>query len=532
MINPEADVIGKRFALNMNITAAQGLSNVLRSNLGPRGTMKMLVSGGGVIIITKDGKTLLDQMQIQHPTAAIIARTATAQDNMTGDGTTSNVLFCGELLKCAQRIIAEGLHPRILVEGFEIAKDRTQKFLDSFKTEVKVDGKVDREMLVSVARTSLRTKVHMQLADHLTEIVVDAVEAIKVPGKELDLHMVEVMHMVHKRDMDTRFINGLVLDHGARHPNMKKRSSDCYILTCNISLEYEKSEVNAGFFYSNAEQREKLVSAERKVTDDKVRAVIALKKKVCGDDPKKGFVVINQKGIDPISLDMLQKEGIVGIRRAKRRNMERMTLACGGYAVNSTEDLTADCLGHADLVYEHVLGEDKYTFVEGCKEAKSCTVLINGPNDHTVRQIKDGIRDGLRAIKNVYTDKAFVPGAGAFEVAAYVDLMKFKQECKGRVKLGVQAFADALLVIPKVLAENSGLDVQSCLIGLQEEALKGNRVGLDIETGKPMLSEKLGIVDNVNVKASFLHLGSMVAMKLLLVDEVIRAGKKMGKGHD
>lgn len=525
-VNPQADIIGKKHALMMNIQAAKGLQAVLKTNLGPRGTMKMLVSGAGAVKLTKDGKVLLDDMQIQHPTAAIIARTATAQDDITGDGTTSNVLFTGELLHQSARALEDGSHPRVMVEGFEKARDETIKFLDTFKEQV---DELDRDTMVQIARTSIRTKVHNTLADHLTEIVVDSVRCIHKPGEMLDLHMIEKMHMRHKNAMDTKFINGLVLDHGARHPNMKTRSENCFILTLNVSLEYEKSEVNAGFYYKNAEERNKLVAAERRFTDDKVHEIIAFNKTICvGDNKDATLIVINQKGIDPISLDLLQKEGIVGIRRAKKRNMERLARACGGYAVNSLEDLSPECLGHADLVYEHTLGEDKYTFVEGCKNATSCTVLIRGPNDHTIRQIKDSINDGFMAINNVIKDKSLVPGAGAFEIAAYLNLMKYKKTVKGRAKLGVQAFADALLVIPKTLANNSGLDQQEAILTLMEEAQSGSKVGLDIETGKAILPGKVGIWDNYCVKKQFLHLGSLIAVKLLLVDEVMRAGRKMG----
>lgn len=510
----------------MNVQAAKGLQAVLRTNLGPRGTLKMLVSGAGEVKLTKDGKVLLDEMQIQHPTAAIIARTATAQDDITGDGTTSNVLFTGELLNQASRCMEDGSHPRVICDGFERARDATLEFLDEYKTEIK---NLDREMMVQVARTSLRTKCHMELADHLTEIVVDAMRCIHKEGHAPDLHMIEIMHMRHKDALSTKFINGLVLDHGARHPNMSARSENCFILNCNISLEYEKSEVNAGFYWKTSEERLKLVAAERKFTDDKVRDIVAFKNLICtGDNKDAGFIVINQKGIDPISLEILQRAGIVGIRRAKKRNMERLAKACGGYCINSLEDIGEDCLGHADLVYEHVLGEDKYTFVEGCRNPTSCTILIRGPNDHTIRQIKDAIRDGLRAINNAIFDKALIPGAGAFEVAAYHHLMKFKKTIKGRAKLGVQAFADAMLVIPKQLAANSGFDQQKCMLMLLEESQDGTVVGLDVETGKCLLPDKEGIWDNYRVKKQFLHLGSLIAIKLLLVDEVMRAGRKMG----
>uniref|UniRef100_A0A6Q2XMK0 Chaperonin containing TCP1, subunit 6A (zeta 1) n=1 Tax=Esox lucius TaxID=8010 RepID=A0A6Q2XMK0_ESOLU len=418
-LNPKAEVARAQAALAVNISAARGLQDVLKSNLGPKGTMKMLVSGAGDIKLTKDGNVLLHEMQIQHPTASLIAKVATAQDDITGDGTTSNVLIIGELLKQADLYVSEGLHPRIIAEGFEAAKDKALAVLE----ELKVTKEMDRETLIHVARTSLRTKVHAELADLLTEAVVDAVLAIRKPNEPIDLFMVEIMEMKHKTDSDTQLIQGLVLDHGARHPDMKKRVENAYVLTCNVSLEYEKTEVNSGFFYKSAGEREKLVAAERKFIEERVQKIIALKNAVCADGSK-GFVVINQKG------------------------------------------------------------EEKFTFIEKCGNPRSVTLLVKGPNKHTLTQIKDAVRDGLRAVKNAIEDGSVVPGAGAFEVAVHDALINHKPKVKGRAQLGVQAFADALLIIPKVLAQNSGYDAQETLVKLQTEYKEsGQLVGVDLGTG-------------------------------------------------
>uniref|UniRef100_A0A8C2PQJ3 Chaperonin containing TCP1, subunit 6A (zeta 1) n=1 Tax=Cyprinus carpio TaxID=7962 RepID=A0A8C2PQJ3_CYPCA len=418
-LNPKAEVARAHAALAVNISAARGLQDVLKSNLGPKGTMKMLVSGAGDIKLTKDGNVLLHEMQIQHPTASLIAKVATAQDDITGDGTTSNVLIIGELLKQADLYVSEGLHPRVIAEGFEAAKEKALEVLE----EVKVVKEMDRETLISVARTSLRTKVHRELADLLTEAVVDAVLAIRKPNEPIDLYMVEIMEMKHKTDSDTQLIRGLVLDHGARHPDMRKRVEDAFVLTCNVSLEYEKTEVNSGFFYKSAGERDKLVKAERKFIEDRVMKIIELKNKVCADT-KKGFVVINQKG------------------------------------------------------------EEKFTFIENCGNPRSVTLLVKGPNKHTLTQIKDAVRDGLRAVKNAIEDGSVVPGGGAFEMALADALVKHKPKVKGRAQLGVQAFADALLIIPKVLAQNSGFDPQETLVKLQSEYKEtGELVGVDLNTG-------------------------------------------------
>lgn len=258
--------------------------------------------------------------------------------------------------------------------------------------------------------------------------------------------------------------------------------------------------------------------------------IIALKKKLC-DGTDKSFVVINQKGVDPLSLDALAKEGIVALRRAKRRNMERLALACGGTAMNSVDDLTEECLGYAGLVYEHILGEDKFTFVEQCKNPLSVTILIKGPNKHTLTQIKDAVRDGLRAINNAIEDKCVVAGAGAFEIKANMELQKYKDTVKGKSRLGIQAYAEALLVIPKTLAVNSGYDAQDTIVKLQEESrLSPDPIGLDLSSGEAIKPTDMGIYDNYIVKKQILNSCSVIASNLLLVDEIMRAGMSSLKG--
>jgi T-complex protein 1 subunit zeta len=243
------------------------------------------------------------------------------------------------------------------------------------------------------------------------------------------------------------------------------------------------------------------------------------------------FVMINQKGVDPLSLDIFAKEGILCLRRAKRRNMERLTLACGGSPIHSLQDMEESQLGYAGKVSQVTLGEDKFTFVEDCANAKSCTLLLQGPNDHSISQTKDAVKDGMRALKNALEDQAVVPGAGAFEIATHLHLTQtVLPKTKGKSKLGLQAFADALLIIPKTLAENSGLDVQTVLLELQEERTSTNMmVGLDTKTGQPMLPADEGVWDNVRVKRQSIYLSTVLASQLLLVDEVMRAGKQMGK---
>jgi len=533
-VNPNAEIVSKTQARAVNVAAGVGLLNVLKSNLGPRGTLKLLVGGAGQLKLTKDGLVLLKEMQIQHPTAILIARTATAQDDITGDGTTSTVLLCGELLRQADRHISEGVHPRILVEGLEKAREASLKYLNEIKTSFPADDENERmienrDLLTSIALTSLATKLDYDSSLSLSESLVSAVQCIYAgPDMPIDLSRIEVMPMSRSTN-ESRFVNGIVLDHGARHPDMPDVLYNCKVMTLNTSLEYEKTETQSGFYYSSAEEREKLVESERKWLDERCKQIIDFKRNVCKDG--ESFVIINQKGVDPLSLDIFAKEGILCLRRAKRRNMERLTLACGGSPIHSLQDIEESQLGYAGKVSQVTLGEDKFTFVEDCKKAKSCTMLLQGPNEHSLNQAKDAIKDGLRALKNGLEDNAVVSGAGAFEVATAMHLQKnILTTVKGKQKLGIQAFIDALLIIPKTLADNSGFDVQDTLLKLQDEHASSNMlVGLDVKTGEAILPSDEGIWDNVRVKRQSLYLSTVLASQLLLVDEVMRAGKQMGK---
>lgn len=537
LLNPKAESLRRDAALKVNVTSAEGLQSVLETNLGPKGTLKMLVDGAGNIKLTKDGKVLLTEMQIQSPTAVMIARAAAAQDEITGDGTTTVVCLVGELLKQAYRFIQEGVHPRIITDGFEIARKQALEYLDQYKITDKVieNGKVDREFLLQVARSSLSTKVNAELTEVLTPIVTDAV--LSVMNEEtgnLDLFMVEIMQMQHLSPRDTTFIRGLVLDHGARHPDMPLRVENAHVLILNVSLEYEKTEVNSGFFYSSAEQRDKLAASERKFVDEKLKKIVELKNEVCGLDSNQGFVIINQKGIDPMSLDVLAKHNILALRRAKRRNMERLQLVTGGEAQNSVDDLTPSILGFSGLVYQEAIGEEKFTYVTENKDPKSCTILIKGSTNYALNQTKDAVRDGLRAVANVVKDQSVVPGAGAYFIATSKHLKSSnysKQGVKGKTKTGIEAFAEALLVVPKTLVKNSGhdpLDVLAMCEDELEDAKDSDEeryVGVDLSLGDSCDPTIEGVWDSYRVIRNAVNGATGIASNLLLCDELLRAGR-------
>lgn len=522
-LNSKAELYRHNQALTMNLNAAHSLADILKTNLGPAGTLKMLVGGAGDVQLTKDGNVLLKNLTIIHPTAMLIARSAVAQDENTGDGTTSTVILVDGMLKHCERRLAEGVHPRVLTTGLEDARDEALRFIETFK----VAKEPTRDFLLQVAYSSLCTKLPADLAHQLTNIVTDAILTIKRDGEKVNLFMVEQLAMMSKLASETALIKGLVLDHGLRHVGMKRDMHNVYILTCNVSLEFENTEVNTQFATNAAGMREKMADAERKFVDAKVQKIIDLKNQVCknGED----FLVVNMKGIDLPSLDALARNGIGALRRAKLRNMERLTLACGGRQMNSVENLTPDCLGFAGHVWETIVGEDHWTYIEDVKDPRSVTILMRGPNNHTLKQMQDAVRDGLRAVNNALEDGAAIPGAGALEIALCRHLNEYKKTVTGKNRLGVEAFAEALLEIPRTLATNGGHDAVDSLVSMQAAADRGELAGLDIETGKVIDPTTKGIWDNYAVKRQQLQSAPLVATQLLLVDEVLKAGVQLQK---
>ena len=444
-LNSNAELYRHGQALSMNLNACHSLSDILKTNLGPSGTIKMLVGGAGDVQITKDGNVLLKNLTIIHPTAMLVARAAVAQDENTGDGTTSSVLLIDGILKQCERRLYEGVHPRVLTSGIEEARDEAIRFISNYK----IKQEVNRNVLLQVAQSSLCTKLPNELVPKLTEIVTDAILSIYRPGEKVNLFMVEQLSMMSKLASETALIKGLVLDHGLRHPLMKRDMRNVFILICNVSLEFENTEVNTAFSTKAADMREKMADAERKFVDSKVQKIIDLKNKVCTEG--QDFLIVNMKGIDLPSLELLYKAGISALRRAKQRNMERLTLACGGRQMNSVEDLKPDCLGYAGHVWETVLGEDHWTYIEEVKDPKSVTILMRGPNNHTLKQIQDAVRDGLRAVNNTIEDGALLPGAGAFEISLSRHLNEYVKTVTGKNRIGVQAFSEALLELPRTL---------------------------------------------------------------------------------
>ena len=499
---------GKGLSLYISICAAKGLSDIMKSNLGPDGTIKILVLGNGEIKLSKEGSYLLNEMQIQNPVASLIAKAVNSQKSYIGDGATSSVILIGEIMKNIEKYLEKGVHPQILSDGIDLARMEIEKWLP---TQI-MKTKLDRETLLKCAKTVIGTKLKKTLSIKIANIAVDAILTIYNERQMIDLERIEILQIKSKTESDSKWIRGMVLDHGARHPDMPKILHNAFVLLCNINLEHERSETDSTFSFDSLENREKSSINERDLIDRRVNKIIQLKRSVCSGK-NRSFVLINQKGIDPISLDLLAKEGILGIRRAKRKNLERISLLCNCIPVNSVNNLKAEILGFSGVVYEQIIGEEKYTFFENVSNPFSGTILIKGRSPFTRKQVENSLLNAIKVMKLGILDNGFLRGAGGLEINLYKHLLNFSRGIPGKKKYGVRAFANAIQSIPLTLYENSGFKIDNpakCA-----EIYQKNEKNFKNST-----TRELKYLDSFSVKKHIFISVSFIVTQILLIDDI------------
>ena len=487
----------------ISINAAKGLQDVMRKNLGPKGTFKILVSASGDIRLTKNGSLLLKEMQIQNPVALLIARYISSQNNNCGDGATSIVLILGELFRHIEKYLEKNIHPQILCEGIDIGKRQLEQWLN---TKI-IKSKKKKLILFRIAKSIFETKLKASSIDRISKIVVEAVLTIHKKKEISDLNLIEILQMEGQSENDSRFVRGLVLDHGSRHPDMPKIMHNVFVLVCNISLEYEKSEINSSFTSLSCDQQEKQFNKERELIDKKINKIIQLKRLVCKKG-NKGFLVINQKGIDNISLDLFCREGILALRRAKKKNMERISVLCNSIPVNSSDDIDSSILGFAGLVYEQIIGDEKYTFIENVSNPFSGTILIKGSNIFLRKNTEEVIKNGIKAVKMGIEDKCCLRGGGLVEYASFKFLSSYADIVSGGAKYGILSLAKALMIIPETLKQNGNenkkiIRGKLCSVPEKKSLFKGR------------------VFDCFSTKKEILRSVCTLANQILLIDEIL-----------
>ena len=504
-----------------NITAAKLIAEVVRTSLGPRGMDKMLVDSLGDVTITNDGATILKEIDVQHPAAKMMVEISKATDNEVGDGTSSVVVLAGALIEKAEELIGQEIHPTIIVDGYRKSAVRAIEVLNNIAQKISGD---DKEQLIRVAKTSMQTKLVSKESDEIAQLVVNAAQQVSEKydsSYRVDLDDIKVEKKAGGSLRDTKLIKGIVLDKEVVHGGMPKRIEKAKIALVTSALEIEKTEFDAKINISSPDQMKMFLDEENKMLKSMVDKII----------DSGANVLVCQKGIDDIAQHYLAKSGILAVRRVKESDMTKLARATGARVVNNLDDLTSKEIGSADLVEERKVETDKWVFIEGCKHAKSVTLLIRGGSQRVVDEADRSIHDALMVTKDVLEKPAIVAGGGAPEAYAASKLREWVSTLSGREQLAADKFAEALEVIPLMLAENAGMDPIDTMTDLRAKQSKGSKwTGIDARNAKLSDMSKLDIVEPLSVKEQIIKSATEVASMILRIDDVIASSKSAGGG--
>jgi thermosome len=502
-------------AISSNIAAARLVSEAIRSALGPKGMDKMLLDSFGDVVITNDGATILKEIDIAHPIGKMMVELSKIQDQEVGDGTTSVVILAGELLNQAAELIStDKIHPTILVEGYRLATEKAIEYIQEIATDVSPD---DDTLLKEIVNTSMGSKIVSRSSDLLSNLVIKAVKSIDDGSGKIDIEDIKVEKKEGEDIDSTILVKGIVLDKEVVHTGMPKSLENPKIALVTEAFEVSKTEFDSELSITDPTKIQEFLDRETAMLQKMVDTVV-----------KSGAnVVIAQKGIDDVAQHLLAKQGIMAIRRVKKSDIEKLSKATGAAIVTNLSDISTDDLGSAGKVHETKIGDDDMVFVEDCPEAKSVTILVRGGTELVVDEAERSIHDAICVVRNVLEDKKVVAGGGSPEAYVSRKLHKFAETLVGREQLAVQAFANALEIIPRTLAENAGLDPIDIVVALRNEHESGNfKAGVDVFAGKVQNME--GVIEPLRVKTHAITAASENAQMILRIDDIISA--KAGEG--
>lgn len=499
-----------RDAQRNNILAGKVLAETVRTTLGPKGMDKMLVDGLGDIVVTNDGVTILKEMDIEHPAAKMLVEVAKTQEDEVGDGTTTAVIIAGELLKKSESLLDQDIHPTIIAMGYRQAAEKAQEILD----DIAIDS-VDEETLIKVAMTAMTGKGTEAAREPLAKLIVDAVQKVAEDGA-VDTDNIKIEKKDGAVVEDSTLVEGVIVDKERVHPGMPSEVKDAKIALVNSPLEVKETEVDAEIRITDPAQMQAFIEQEEKMVKDMVDKVAE----------SGANVLFAQKGIDDLAQHYLSKAGILAVRRVKKSDIEKLARATGANVVTNLEDLTADDLGEAGIVEERKVSGEEMIFVEECSVAKSVTLFVRGSTKHIVDEIVRAIEDAIGVVAATVEDDKVVAGGGAPEIAMAKKLKDYADSISGREQLAVNAFAEALEIVPKTLAENAGLDSIDSLVDLRAAHENSAVMGLDVFTGKVADMKEAGVIEPKRVKKQAIQSASEAAELILRIDDVIASSGK------
>lgn len=502
-----------RDAQSMNITAAKAVASAVRTTLGPKGMDKMLVDSIGDIVVTNDGATILKEMDIEHPAAKMMVEIAKTQDQEVGDGTTTAVVIAGELLKQAESMLEQGVHPTVIVHGYRMAAERSTEILEDMAVTIRSK---DTALLKRLAETAMTGKGAEICRHSLSDLVAKAVSMVADSDGSVDPDNIKIDKKVGGSIEDSEIIMGVVIDKERVHPEMPKKVTKAKVLLLNAPVEFTKTEVDAQITITSPSQLQAFVNEEE-------RMIKAIADKIISSGAN---VVISQKAIDDIAQHYLAKAGILAVRRVKNSDMDKLARATGAVVVSSIDEISSKELGYAGLVEERSISGEEMIFVEECRNPKSVTLILRGSTEHVVDALSRAVDDAVRVVSVVLEDKKILAGGGSPEIEVSLRLREYAASVGGRAQLAIEAFASSLEIIPRTLAENGGLDPIDKLVELRAAHEKGQKkFGLNVFTGEIIDMYNHGVVEPLRVKTQAVASAAEAAGMILRIDDVIASSK-------
>ncbi len=503
-----------------NIAAAKAVADAVRSTLGPRGMDKMLVDSMGDVVITNDGVTILKEIDIEHPAAKMLVEVAKTQDEECGDGTTTAVILAGELLKKSEGMIESNIHPTIIAGGFRLAANKAREVLDKIAQKVSIK---DRKTLHNIATTAMISKSASTHRDLLADVAVDAVTSVAEEhskGKyRVDTDDIQVIKKQGGSVTDTEMIHGIIIDKEVVHTGMPKSVKNARIALIDSALEVKKTEVDAKIEITDPSQLNAFLQEE----ENMLKGMVQIIKKSGAN------VVFCQKGIDDLAQHFLAKEGIYVVRRVKKSDMEKLSKSTGGTIITKLDELVKGDLGAAKSVRQEKIGDDDMTFVTGCKSPKAVSILIRGGTEHVVDELDRSLEDALSVVAVAIEDGRIVTGGGSAASEIALRLREYASSVGGREQIAIDAFAEAMEVIPRTLAENAGLDPIDTLIDLRKAHKKGKKhAGVNVISGGLLDMKRGNVLEPIRVGTQAIESATDAAVMVLRIDDVIAS--KGGEG--